>query len=650
MASMEEQADKFREAKRNNQLLLVAAARGYVADVEKLLDLGAALNCKDKKGLQPLHFAAGRGRPEVVKYLWSKGAELDAETPARRDQPLRGGHLHTSQDNTPLHLAARHGHQDAIEALLKHGAKLGSVNKQGLTPVAGERRWRVVAGGEHWRCGCCNGPDRPSRVCTAEALLSGHTEATQKLLGWGADERPRGYGLLHLAAGMGQLASVRLLLELGADPNDRANPEGASPLHAAALGDAFHCAEALIEAGADPGTADAQGRLPVDLPGARSERLQALLRKPGAAGAHARAGQGAPMRGAATGAAAAMPRSAQEAFRALPLAERCSKVERWAALEAADLEAALSEYPADAALRRSLTPLPPYPHTPGARHGVTAEEVRTRVAALGSVRRLLNIQKALAAMHEDEDFQADASQPHVRAAIDALRADPSQYERYAADAQVSGQSNINFFICFEFELTDPGSAPEDAAHAQRFTALLLARSSTSLAECRQAALEAGRRAELAAAAAAAAADPGRAAEEAEAAHAAALKDAARGDVSAAAARSSSDKASAAAAAGPARQQREAAAAGGEAAGGQARPEQGGQDADLPEWMKGEFTWRKVWKEFLRQCRVAAMLLLVFALVALVVRVAFGPRPALGPRRGAAPPGHEQYGRSSGDEL
>ena len=51
--------------------------------MEGLLDLGAVPDCKDKKGLQPLHFAAGRGRTEVVKFLWSKGAELDTEAPGR---------------------------------------------------------------------------------------------------------------------------------------------------------------------------------------------------------------------------------------------------------------------------------------------------------------------------------------------------------------------------------------------------------------------------------------------------------------------------------------------------------------------------------------------------------------------------------------
>lgn len=49
--------------------------------VEALLEMGAALDAKDKQGRGPLHFAAAHGRAGVVQFLWSRGAEVDAETP-----------------------------------------------------------------------------------------------------------------------------------------------------------------------------------------------------------------------------------------------------------------------------------------------------------------------------------------------------------------------------------------------------------------------------------------------------------------------------------------------------------------------------------------------------------------------------------------
>lgn len=54
--------------------------------VEGLLELGAALDCKDKQGRTPLHFAAANGRTAVVRFLWSKAAEVDAETPGGCDR------------------------------------------------------------------------------------------------------------------------------------------------------------------------------------------------------------------------------------------------------------------------------------------------------------------------------------------------------------------------------------------------------------------------------------------------------------------------------------------------------------------------------------------------------------------------------------
>lgn len=52
-----------------------------IRQVEALLEMGAALDCKDKQGRGPLHFAAANGRLPVVRHLWSRGAEADAETP-----------------------------------------------------------------------------------------------------------------------------------------------------------------------------------------------------------------------------------------------------------------------------------------------------------------------------------------------------------------------------------------------------------------------------------------------------------------------------------------------------------------------------------------------------------------------------------------
>lgn len=119
-------------------------------------------------GTTALHLAAGAGHASVVSLLLQKGAWADAED---------------SHDETPLHAAAKRGHVACLDALLQHGVKPERVNKLGLTAAG-------------------------------EALLHGHVAAAEKLVEWGAalQERPRGYSLLHLAAGLGRAEAVDWLL------------------------------------------------------------------------------------------------------------------------------------------------------------------------------------------------------------------------------------------------------------------------------------------------------------------------------------------------------------------------------------------------------------------------------------------------------
>ena len=49
--------------------------------VQQLLEMGADIGAKDKRGISALHYASGQGRLEVLQYLWSKGLDLDADDP-----------------------------------------------------------------------------------------------------------------------------------------------------------------------------------------------------------------------------------------------------------------------------------------------------------------------------------------------------------------------------------------------------------------------------------------------------------------------------------------------------------------------------------------------------------------------------------------
>ena len=48
---------------------------------QDILDLGAEISARDKKGYGLVHFAAAHGHLDTVQNLWSKGAQLDMEAP-----------------------------------------------------------------------------------------------------------------------------------------------------------------------------------------------------------------------------------------------------------------------------------------------------------------------------------------------------------------------------------------------------------------------------------------------------------------------------------------------------------------------------------------------------------------------------------------
>jgi len=48
---------------------------------QHLVQIGADIDARDKQRLSTLHFAASHGHLDLVSFLWSKGAEIDWESP-----------------------------------------------------------------------------------------------------------------------------------------------------------------------------------------------------------------------------------------------------------------------------------------------------------------------------------------------------------------------------------------------------------------------------------------------------------------------------------------------------------------------------------------------------------------------------------------
>ncbi len=111
------------QSARDTVELLIEAARGDLAEVERLLKAGADVNAKAKDGITPLHTAAAKNStPAVLEVLLKAGADVNAK----------------GKDGwTPLHFAAARNPSPAvIELLLKAGADPRAIDSDGKTPHA----------------------------------------------------------------------------------------------------------------------------------------------------------------------------------------------------------------------------------------------------------------------------------------------------------------------------------------------------------------------------------------------------------------------------------------------------------------------------------------------------------------------------------
>lgn len=110
---------------------LHVAAAAYALDAARaLLAAGASISVENRRGAQPLHYAAD-GNPmsprwdpvaqhEIVAFLLASGADPDATD---------------KNGTTPLLRAVRNLSASAVEALLEGGADPNAVNKSGSTAV-----------------------------------------------------------------------------------------------------------------------------------------------------------------------------------------------------------------------------------------------------------------------------------------------------------------------------------------------------------------------------------------------------------------------------------------------------------------------------------------------------------------------------------
>ncbi|VAI40501.1 ankyrin-1-like isoform X5 [Triticum dicoccoides] len=231
--------------------LLHAARRGDLRLFKRLvrdLDKGRGrhrevVDAAKEEGLGALHFAAGKGRLRVCRYLVEGlGVDVDAVDDAGR---------------TPLLVALLRGIMDTASYLLDHGADPGKADDEGFAPLhhaatAGDRKMveLLLAKGVSVDPVCVDGTPLYA------AAIEGHDEIMQILLENNADCNKKIPGIdtpLLVAITAPSVKCVKLLVEAGADVNDGI----LAPLVVAAeMKGSTACLKLLLEAGADPNVPD----------------------------------------------------------------------------------------------------------------------------------------------------------------------------------------------------------------------------------------------------------------------------------------------------------------------------------------------------------------------------------------------------------
>ena len=257
---------------RNGQTAAMwAAAEGHSDVIRALLSAGADFQSPLKRsGYTPFFFAVREGRTEVVSMLLDAGASINAVM-----KPSKSGGKRPKKGTSPLLLAVENGHYDLAVELLDAGADPND-DRSGFTLLHSLTWIRKPDIGES-----AAGDPKPQGFGRRNS-----DQFIRELVARGADVDARlkkgrragrgrvsvvGATPVFLASDRADLAYMKLLVELGADPLIP-NEDGTTPLMVAAgigstapeeeAGSEAECLAAvkyLVSLGADINTVDANG-------------------------------------------------------------------------------------------------------------------------------------------------------------------------------------------------------------------------------------------------------------------------------------------------------------------------------------------------------------------------------------------------------
>jgi ankyrin repeat protein len=135
--------------------LCEAADKGNLSEIEWLLDHGADVNAESwpNGGDTALFYATARGHDRIVRYLVSRGANINAGKNFNRSALMlaicnhhpdiaawliaQGADVNVKnvEKDTPLHYAARYGNAAVAKLLIEKGADINARGAGGRTPL-----------------------------------------------------------------------------------------------------------------------------------------------------------------------------------------------------------------------------------------------------------------------------------------------------------------------------------------------------------------------------------------------------------------------------------------------------------------------------------------------------------------------------------
>ncbi len=221
--------------------LLNAVSANNVAEVKRLIKLGADLNKQEQYGLlgTPLMYATSIKDGIILNLLLDNGADAN---------------IVDVNDDPAIHWAAYYGYTKNIAALINKGAELTLKSKHGDALDVVYRLWHpdsvftVFRNSNYYK----KIPEPDQNFI--DEIDFGNLKTVKRLLDAGADPNTfdgLGMSALHRAIRTNNYAIASLLLEYGANP-DVLNRVGQTPLAIASRFNRFELVQLLLNSGADP--------------------------------------------------------------------------------------------------------------------------------------------------------------------------------------------------------------------------------------------------------------------------------------------------------------------------------------------------------------------------------------------------------------